>query len=189
MEDSYSAWHEAYAGTLGPHTPVETEAKNNAKNASKKVIQLFVNRFLRYDPSVTNEDRTAVGVHNRDTTRTPVEKPENQPTADLDFPGIHLVRLLKIRPVSGVAPDFRSDYGVRIFYGILDAATPHGRITTPPATGDDLTYSVFTRKKTYLFDFDGNSGKQMFICLRYENSKGGEEGEGPFGPILTGFIP
>jgi hypothetical protein len=189
MEDSYTLWHGAYAKTGGPHTPVDTEAKKNAREACEKVIRQFINRFLRYDPSVTNQDRTAVGVHNRDTTMTPVDRPTNQPTANLDFPGIHLVRLLNIRPVAGGTPDPRSDYGVRIFYGILGALASHGRITSPPVTGDDLTASVFTRKKSHLFDFDGNSGKQLFICLRYENGKGGEEGEGPFGPILTGFIP
>ncbi|MDR1930756.1 MAG: hypothetical protein LBQ44_09045, partial [Treponema sp.] len=62
-------------------------------------------------------------------------------------------------------------------------------IAAPPRTGDDLPHSVFTRRKKYRFDFDGNSGKTVYFCLRYENDKGGEEGEGPYGPILSAVIP
>jgi hypothetical protein len=35
----------------------------------------------------------------------------------------------------------------------------------------------------------GDSGKTVYFCLRYENQKGGEEGEGPFGPIMSAIIP
>ena len=31
-----------------------------------------------------------------------------------------------------------------------------------------------------------NSGKQCFICIRYENGKGGE---GPWGSLVSSFIP
>jgi hypothetical protein len=31
FDDGYTAWNTAYVKTIGPHTPVETEAKNNAK--------------------------------------------------------------------------------------------------------------------------------------------------------------
>jgi hypothetical protein len=183
-----TAWSGAYDKTKGPHTPVDTEAKNDAKSAAKAVIRPFVNQYLRFPP-VTNEDRTAMGVPNRDNIPTPVPKPAAQPEADLVFPGIHLVELHKIRPVTGSTSDPRSDYGVRIHYGILDAATVKGRIAAPPRTGDDLPHSVFTRRKKHRFDFDGNSGKTVYFCLRYENGKGGEEGQGPFGPILNAVIP
>jgi hypothetical protein len=63
------------------------------------------------------------------------------------------------------------------------------RIAAAPQTGDDLPHSVFTRRKRHRFDFDGNSGKTVYFCLRYENGKGGEEGESPFGPILRAVIP
>jgi hypothetical protein len=31
LTDAYTSWHTAYADTLKPHTPVETEAKHQAK--------------------------------------------------------------------------------------------------------------------------------------------------------------
>jgi hypothetical protein len=95
--------------------------------------------------------------------------------------------------VSAVAllPDPRSDYGVRIFYGLSGEPTDtyRFRLNEPPKKGGDLPYSVFTRRKKERFDFEGESGNRVWFCLRYENSKGGKEGEGPFGPILTAIIP
>ncbi|MDR2194913.1 MAG: hypothetical protein LBP19_10725, partial [Treponema sp.] len=87
--------------------------------------------------------------------------------------------------------DLRSDYGIRIFWGVMGAATESDRfrLSAPPVKGSDLPHSTFTHRKRYLFDFDGDSGKTVYFCLRYENEKGGEEGEGPFGPIVSAVIP
>jgi hypothetical protein len=69
-----AAWHTAYAKTLGPHTSVDTEAKSDARKAAEAFVRQFVAQYLKFDP-VTNEDRTAMNVHNRDTTHSPIGKP------------------------------------------------------------------------------------------------------------------
>jgi hypothetical protein len=53
-----------------------------------------------------------------------------------------------------------ADYSVRIYYGVLGKVAAHDkfRLSEPPVTGDDLPHSVFTRKRSRLFDFTGNSG-------------------------------
>jgi hypothetical protein len=38
LADAYAAWYTAYAATIGPHTPVDTEAENNAKTAAKAAV-------------------------------------------------------------------------------------------------------------------------------------------------------
>jgi hypothetical protein len=118
---SCTAWHTAYETVIGPHTPVETEAKNNVKKAAVKGIRLFVNQYLRFSairrsriawsfaqyriraklPSstrsvepVTNEDRTAMGIPNKDTHPTPVPEPEDFPEVDVQMP---LPRVLHFR--------------------------------------------------------------------------------------------
>jgi hypothetical protein len=48
-----------------------------------------VNQYLRYPP-VTNEDRTAMNIPNKDTIPTPVPPPEAQAEADITFPGVYL---------------------------------------------------------------------------------------------------
>ncbi|MDR1250218.1 MAG: hypothetical protein LBK63_13070, partial [Treponema sp.] len=63
------------------------------------------------------------------------------------------------------------------------------RLATPPVSGNDLPHSLFTHRKKFRFDFDGDSGKTVYFCLRYENEKGGKDGEGPFGPILSAIVP
>jgi hypothetical protein len=46
------------------------------------------------------------------------------------------------------------------------------------------------RRKRFRFDFEGDSGRTVWFCLRYENAKGGKEkGEGPFGPLFSAIIP
>jgi hypothetical protein len=119
-----------------------------------------------------------MGLHLPDPA-SPIPRPEAQPEADITYPGVHLIELSRIRAVKAEGEDPRSDYGVRIFWGIL----------APPVTGDDLPHSTFTHRKRCRFDFPGDSDSTVYFCLRYENEKGGKEGEGPFGPILSAIIP
>jgi hypothetical protein len=190
LGEAHAAWKTAYGATIGPHTKVETEAKNIAKTVAKAVVRPFVNQYLRYPP-VTGEDRTAMEIPNRDAHHTPIPKPEAQPEADVSYPGVHMVELNHIRTVGAGEDDPRSDYGVRIFWGILGPAAEHDkfRLASPPLTGDDLPHSTFTHRRRYRFNFDGDSGKTVYFCLRYENEKGGEKGEGPFGPLFSAVIP
>ncbi|MDR2516279.1 MAG: hypothetical protein LBC88_02725 [Spirochaetaceae bacterium] len=72
-----TAWHTAYTKTTGPHTSVDTETKNDARKAATEFIRPFVQQYLKFDP-VTNEDRTAMNLHNRDATHSPIEKPKTR---------------------------------------------------------------------------------------------------------------
>jgi len=57
----------------------------------------------------------------------------------------------------------------------------------PHQNPEELTTSHFTRRKRDLIDFQyDNSGKQCFICVRYENSKGDK---GHWGSMVNSFIP
>jgi hypothetical protein len=67
-------WRDAYGKTTGPHTSVDTEAKNEARKAAEAFARQFVARYLKFDP-VTNEDRTAMNLRNRDTTHTAIGTP------------------------------------------------------------------------------------------------------------------
>jgi hypothetical protein len=71
-------WRVAYQKTFGPHTSVDTEAKNDARKAAAAVARPFIAQYLMFPP-VTNEDRTAMGVHNKDTQRTPIGEPKTRP--------------------------------------------------------------------------------------------------------------
>ncbi|MDR2808895.1 MAG: hypothetical protein LBB43_07820 [Spirochaetaceae bacterium] len=67
LQEAYTVWHTAYVKTLVPHTPLETEAKNEANVQAKAKIRPFVNLYLREDQSaVTDVDRMTMGIPNED---------------------------------------------------------------------------------------------------------------------------
>jgi hypothetical protein len=185
QDRNYADWYAVYSKIIGPHTQEDTLAKNNKKQAVKALIRPFVNQYLRFPP-VADEDRLAMGIPNRDTKPTRVLPPTSQAEADMTFPGIHLLELVKIRKVGTISDDPRSDHGVSVHIGIVDAVHGKWRISAPPSTGEDMPYAVFTREKKLRLDLDGESGKIVYLCLRYENSKGEA---GPFGPILHAVVP
>jgi hypothetical protein len=185
-----AAWNAAYTATLKPCTSPEREEKNRIRRDSTTGIRSFVNIYLRYHPAVSAYDKEQAGLRVRRADSGPVLRPQAQPEADIAYPGVHLIELIHIRAIAGTG-DPRREYGVRIFWGILGspAETDRFRLTAPPLRGEDLPHSTFTRRKRYRFDFSGESGKIVYFCLRYENGKGGKEGEGPFGLIFSAIIP
>jgi hypothetical protein len=188
---AYEDWLAGYSRTLKPHTKADTEAMKAAYTRSKKVLSRFIKVWFRGFPDIVTAEHLAnMDIPPIDNTPTPIPVPDNQVEADLVFPGIHMVELQKIRPVSGTPPDTRSDYGVRIYYGFSGPPSEKFPFRLAqaqiPRRGEDLPYSVFTRKKKMRFDFEGESGCTVYFCLRYENGKGEV---GPFGPMLQAVIP
>ena len=126
--------------------------------------------------------------------RSPIPPPEGFLEGDVSYPGVHTLDLY-IRPVAGQPSfDTRSGSGYRIYWGIMphggatvEAATGEKReLMKPPSSGKELPHSRWSRRRKERFSFDGDSGKTVYFCIRYENSKG-EVGE--FGPIFHAVIP
>ena len=184
----YGAWHTAYLKLKEAHTHADVVAKDAAEKAGKAVLREFHNEFILYSRKVTDEQLAELGCERRDKTPTAIPAPSSQGMAEVQYGGVHEITLANIHAIGTLSADPRSDYGVSIHYGILEPGNPGGRfrIAAPPATGDDLPHSVFTRKKKHLFDFEGDTGKTVYFCLRYENEKGEA---GPYGPIFSALIP
>jgi hypothetical protein len=168
-------------------SPVVTAQCREAFEELVEKMRYIKARFF-LTPPLTEADYAALLLKKHASGGTDIPIPDAQPTADLTFPGIHLVELRKIRPMEGTEPDPRSEYGVRICWGLGGETTEAEkfRVTGTPKSGKDLPHSLFTRRKKERFDFDGESGNRVYFCLRYENPSGGE---GSFGPILTAVIP
>jgi hypothetical protein len=166
---------------------VDVLEKNEARKVLEKECRTYVQGFLARNPYVTNPDRETMGLTIYDVTPTVVPPPSVPVEGDLHFPAAGLVEVKNIRAVT-LQVDKKAEYGVRIYYGILGTPddTDKFRINKPPKTGDDLPHSVFTRQKRYRFDFTGESGRQVFLCMRFENSKGQA---GPWGKIIQAYIP
>jgi hypothetical protein len=187
LSEAYANFYSAYTPTLVPCTPADRVKRDNARRDAEKVIRPFVKRYLQFDP-VKDEDKKNMAVPIHDTKPSPIADPIAQAEGDLTFPGVHMVEIKKLRPVSGPAPSSKSDYGIKIFFGLTGESTSEHpiRLSKEPKTGRELPESVFTKKKKILFDFEGESGNTLYVCMRYENQKGRE---GPFGPMLKAVIP
>jgi hypothetical protein len=101
-----------------------------------------------FSPPMTESDFALLLLRKPDGTATEVPEPASQPTADLSFPGVHLVELNRIHPVDGTASDPRSAYGVQIHWGLSGEPTAMNkfRVTGEPKTGWDLPNSLFMRR-------------------------------------------
>jgi hypothetical protein len=169
--DAYPVWHAAYVKTLGPHTPVDTLAKNDARKAAEKIIRPFIAQYLRFPP-VTDEDRRAMGLPNRDTIPTKHPAPEARPviTARAAADGKILVE------VEGSWPPNAS--GVKYYWEIIDIPDPN------PA---NLRHSTFKNKLKHEFVFEQPDwGKKIHFACAFENGKGDS---GPLSAMVSTIVP
>jgi hypothetical protein len=177
MSDGYIAWYTAYTATTGPHTPVDTEAKNDAKKAAVKVIRPFVNQYLRYPP-VTDEDRTAMGIPNHDTTRTPIGAPRTKP-----------VFTTEVKTIRSITVPFQEE-GVKsraIPYGYNGAVVSWSVSDTPVTDPKNLTRSELATRGPHVLHFEEEDrGKTVYLALQWQNEKG-EKGD--FTAIQTAIVP
>ena len=121
----YTAWHAAYEKCLGPHTPVDTEAKNDARKSATAFIRPFVAQYLKFDP-VTDEDRTAARVHNTGKTHTPIGKPAT------------LALITELKALGGFRVDIR----------FQDEGTPQSRAVPYGMNGCLLSFTFGPEKVT-----------------------------------------
>ena len=159
------------------HNTLDVQRKNGVKDDLKERERKLVAQ-LQVNDAVTDPDRVALRIPRHDHKPSPTPPPSAQLEVDITFPGIHLVEV-SLRAVGSMRRGFPAGVrGARIYYGLMDS---------PPASGDDLPHSVFTRKSKHLFDFaESERGKKVFFCARSENSKGDV---GPWGTIFFAIIP
>jgi hypothetical protein len=186
LMDGYTNWYTAWGKLSGPHTSGDVRAKNEARDEGEEILRDFNRSYILNAREVTNAQRLDMGSPVHDTHHTPVPTPQAQPEADVAYPGKHLLELVHIRAVQDTmsGEEAKAEFGVRIFWGVLGTD-----LSAAPIKGGELPHSSFTHRKRFRFDFDGESGKTVYFCLRYENEKGGPKGEGPFGPIFSAIIP
>ncbi|MDR0702362.1 MAG: hypothetical protein LBF61_08165 [Azoarcus sp.] len=177
-------------------TPTETNriAKDDVKKAAIAAMRKFAAERIRFNAKMTPAQRKELGVRTRDTEPTPIPPPSAQAEADITWPARHTLKLA-LRAVPGTPPGpHHSDYGYRIYYGVMppggasvEAATgPKRELMKAPVSGDELPHSRFTRRQSDTFDFEqADSGKTAYFCIRFENAKGEP---GPWGPMLSAVI-
>jgi hypothetical protein len=157
-------------------------------------MRFFKNHYFLIPP-LAESDIVSLGLKPKDAKPTPIPPPAAQAAAEVSYPGAHQLKL-HLHLVPGSPPDPRhSDYGYRIYYGLLppggasvEAATgPKRELLKAAVTGDELPHSRFTRRPSEMFDFaQQDSGKTAYFSVRFENAKGEP---GPWGPVFHAVIP
>jgi hypothetical protein len=175
-------------------TVVITAQAKTAFAALTEKMRFFKSHYFVLPP-LTDTDLIFLGLKPHDAKPTPIPPPADQAEADVRYPGAHMLEL-HLRPVDAASPDpHRSDYGFRVYFGILppggasvEAATSSKReLMKAPISGDELPHSHFTRRKRERLDFSQEErGKTIYFRVRYENAKGEP---GPWGPIFSAVIP
>ena len=174
------------ANVAGSENDIPASERNTVSSARLKTAFGELSAEMRdakkryfYNPPLSDADLLSLGLKPKDNEPTPVNDPTGQAEAGISFPG-RTQLMLHIKHVAGQQNDARAYYGCRIYWGIPDAGDP-------PPQGYHLRESKFTRKKKELFTFQpAESGKTVYFCIRYENSKGVA---GPWGPVTSAIIP
>jgi hypothetical protein len=176
--DAWDSWSDAWQATLQPHTPIDTERKTEIRKLVEKEIREFVNHFLRYEP-VTNEDRTAMGIHNPKDSRSPIPVPKTAPNL---LPNTATRRRLTIE-YNDEGSEHRGKpafvHGLELRWAILDK---------PPQDIEELVHSSFSTQSPLILEFpEYDRGKHVYMVGRWEIERGGEKG--PFGAIEEAIVP
>jgi hypothetical protein len=176
---AYNTWYTAYAATAGPHTKVDTAAKDNAKDAAIKVIRPFVNQYLRFPP-VTDEDRIAMGIRNPNPHPTPVKPPKEGPFFSIVQMGPALLGIVSWYGETGRKGSKPPGMtGAEVHYGV-----PAGPITDQ----EELPAMVWATRCPHVIRFrESDRGKRAFFALKWGSRK--ENCESGWSEIQSEIVP
>jgi hypothetical protein len=124
FQNAYADWYTAYSNTFNPHTPVQTNAKNEARKTAEHAVRAFVNAYLRYHPAVTDDDRIAMSLHIPDTTKTTIPVPDTR------------ALITDLKPLGAFRVEVR----------FQNEATPHTRAIPYGCNGCLLNFAVSAEK-------------------------------------------
>jgi hypothetical protein len=177
ITDAYAAWYTVYSKTLGPHTPVDTLARKEGRTAAEKIIRPFVNQYLHFPP-VTDEDRAAMGIPNRDPKPTPVPRPDDIPEVEALTPKPRVLRFRFRRANMKRWGKPEGVHGMELVWVIADA---------PPKRIAELLHSAFATKSPLDLAFEEDErGKRVCFAVRWET---GAVKKGDFSEIYSAIIP
>ncbi|MDR2038974.1 MAG: hypothetical protein LBQ60_13710 [Bacteroidales bacterium] len=172
-------WENAWEAYRNPatRTPLITSAKREARKEYEKLLRILV-RNLEHNTRVTNDDRRNMGITIPSATRTAVPPPSSYPEFSVDTSVIRRLSLHFRNQGSDSRAKPKGVHGVEIKWGIRD---------TPPQAVTDLLNSSFDTRTPFTLEFEENQrGKNVWFCLRWENTKGEK---GPWSEMIGAIIP
>jgi hypothetical protein len=185
--DGVQALDDDYAVKLAAaKDPNRRKSDTTAKNVSKRNLidglTLFIGGHLEFNLAIGETERVELGLGLRDTTRSPVERPDRSPAAWLEILAARIIALhYKVEGAEGNArPEGYSGAVVR--YIVLPVGAP------APVSEDDLTKSLLSTRTPHIFEFPAEDrGKRVYFAVAWQ-TKGGAK-LGPFSEILSELVP
>jgi hypothetical protein len=178
LRNAYETWHAAYVKTLVPHTPVDTLAKNEARDAATAVLRPFVRIYLHCKP-VTDPQRLAMGVNNWDTERTSINEPPDYPDYEIRHNKNNRQLEIHFKP--------QGTESKAVPYGYQGAVISTAVLDHVPTSVKELTETVLATASPYVMEYEeADRGKTAYFSLQWQNEKGQK---GPPSDILSAIIP
>jgi hypothetical protein len=179
-------------------TPTITARCKAAFEALEAKMRLIKSHYF-LQPPLTDADLVSLGLKPKDANRTDVPVPKDLAGLEVTKWAPHTLgfRRFVATDLGGAA----SDYGVLVYYALVDPAAARGsaelhairladdvyRLSAPPKVPEDLPNSFFTRRVNDLLQLPtAASGMTCYLAARFENDKGKS---GKFGPMIQAVVP
>jgi hypothetical protein len=173
-----TAFQIALARTKGDERgPVATDIKRQARIAAVHDLRVLV-QVLQVNTAVTHSDKIAMQISTRDKSRTPVPAPTGIIELVIVAGAIGWLILMYKDSLTSRRGKPYGVHGAEIRWMISD---------TPITNPDLLTNSEFSTRTPHKLIFPGaDSGKRVYLSMRWENSRGEK---GPWCPVQSAIIP
>ena len=171
-------WNLAWEKYENPatRTTLITAAKKEKRTAYEKMLMILIAN-LRSNTRLTDDERRALGIHIRDTKPTPTPAPTSFPVVAIDT---SMMRRLTISFRDSATKSAAKPKGVH-------GAEIKWLIVSEKPLVEDLINSAFDTRTPYTLEFaDDQRGKTVWVCLRWENTRGEK---GPWGDMESAIVP
>jgi hypothetical protein len=174
-----AAYAEKLAAAKAPNRgKADVLAKNEARDALKAAMRPFVKAHLAYNEDVSDEDRVKMDIPIHNNKPSPVPPPSTHPDFEISTAELRQLTIHFRDEGSTHRGKPAGVHGAEICWDFRD---------TPPEKIEDLHRSEYDTASPHTLRFDeGDRGKRVYICLRWENNKGEK---GLWSEIMEAIVP
>jgi hypothetical protein len=211
LADLTIAAEEALALALSSDRTPTITARCKAAFEALEAKMRYIKSHYFLVPPLTDADLVSLGLKPHDTIRTEVPVPKDLPGLEVTKWAPHTLGFRRFVATDLGTAD--SDYGVRVYYALVDTAAARGslpagqtpgnpasgelhairldadvyRLSAPPKVPEDLPNSFFTRRTNDLLQLPtAASGMTCYLAACFENDTGKS---GQFGPMIQAVVP
>ncbi|MHB9292209.1 hypothetical protein Holit_01304 [Hollandina sp. SP2] len=174
------AFETAFEACRNPNKgKLDTQKKNEARKALEKELRAYNKAYLLYNPAVTDDDRTAMGLPIYRGTRHPVPKPATVPELLFDTGTRRIIKVYYKDQGASRRGKPAGVKGIEIKWAKLKEA--------PKDIGELVSFAFDTKPPLELTFEEHERGEKVYLCGRWEIQREGEKG--PWGDIEEVIVP